>query len=186
MATVSNDVDEIRRQMATIRRAMHEDVKEVVATAEAATDWKRYLTAYPWVSLGAAFVVGYMIVPKRHKTAEALAATQADLSKVREMVETTGKQVVASAKAQVEPAPRRKGLIVAALGMVAPLVIRTAQGYAMKYLEQWILQQQNAALQAGPAHVHPGFSSGSGAQQGGTGPGWPPNGPRRGSGPGSA
>lgn len=191
MSTVPNDADEIRRQMAAIRRAMHEDVKEVVATAEAAADWRRYLVTYPWASIGVAFAVGYFIVPKRHhRTADALAATQADLSKVREMVEATGKKVVETAKAQTDPPERRKGLIAAALGMLAPLALRTVQGYALKYLEQWIMQQQAAALHAGPAAVHPGFPGGPGPQggpgaAGGMGAGWPPSGPRRGSGPGA-
>lgn len=192
MATVSNDADEIRRQMAAIRRAMHEDVKEVVATAEAATDWKRYLVTYPWASIGVAFGVGYLIVPKRHhRTADALKATQADLTKVREMVESTGKRVVETAKAQTDPPGRRKGLIAAGLGMLAPLVWKTAQGYALKYLEQWIMQQQAAALHAGPAPAHPGYPGGQAPQgggpgtPGGMGPGWPPTGPRRAGGPGA-
>lgn len=181
MATVPNDADEIRRQMAQIRRAMHEDVKEVVATAEAATDWHRYLRAYPWVSLGVAFAVGYVIVPRRHhKTADAIAATQADLSKVRELVETTGKKVVETAKAQAEPPGRKKGLIAAGLGLLMPLAWKTAQGYALKYLEQWIMQQQAAALHTVPPPLHPG----GGGSPGAMGPGWPPTGPRRAGGPG--
>ena len=184
MATVpTNDADDIRRRMAAIRRAMHEDVKEVVATAEAATDWHRYLKMYPWATLGVAFAVGFVIVPRRHhKTADAIAATQADISKVRELVETTGKKVVATAQAQAAPPERRKGLIVAALGMLAPLAWKAAQGYAMKYLEQWIAQQQAAMLHTGPSPAQPGFPGGHGPQAGPGSPGgmggWPPTGPR--------
>ena len=35
MATATNEIEEIRRQMAQIRRELHEDVQEVVAGAEA-------------------------------------------------------------------------------------------------------------------------------------------------------
>lgn len=174
MATVPNDADEIRRQMALIRRELHEDVKEVVATAEAVTDWRRYLKAYPWVSLGVAFAVGYLIVPKRHKTAEALAATQADLTKVRRIVESTGQQVAKAA--DEKPAKRRKSLLGATFAMAAPMALRAAQGYALKYLEQWIMQQQSATLQTGPAPAHPG-------RQGGVGPGRPSTGSGRPGGP---
>jgi hypothetical protein len=187
VATVSNDVDEIRRQMAAIRRDLHEDVKGVVATAGAATDWRRYLTAYPWVTVGAAFAAGYALVPRRHhKTADALAATQADLTQVRRIVESTGKAVAESI--QAPPAPpkeRRKSLIGAALGMAAPLVLRAAQGYALKYLEQWIMQQQSATLQAGPPPGRPTYP-GSPGSAGGTGPGRPSPGPYRPGGSGSA
>ncbi len=182
MATVSQESDEIRRQMAQIRRAMHEDVKEVVATAEAAADWRQYLMAYPWVSIGVAFGIGYLIVPRRHKTRDAIKATQADVSKVREMVETTGKKVAETARAQTDPPARKKGLIAAGLGMLAPIAWKAAQGYAMKYLEQWIMQQQSSAMQAGPPPFQPGGSIGPG---GPGGPGRPPTGPRRAAGPGA-
>ncbi len=176
MATVPNDVDTIRRQMAEIRRELHEDVKGVAATAAAATDWHRYLTMYPWVTLGVAFGVGYYLVPKRHRTAEALATTQADLSKVRQMVESTGQKVTETLKSQGQDEPtktREKGLIAAGLGMVAPLVLRAAQGYALKYLEHWIMQQQSAAHHAGPQSMSQ------------PGPGRPSPGPRRSGGPGA-
>ena len=54
MASVSNEVDEIRRQMAQIRRELHEDVQGVVAGAEAVADWRRYIRLYPWAAVGAA------------------------------------------------------------------------------------------------------------------------------------
>src|SRR5438874_49626 len=120
VSTIPNEADQIRREMALIRRELHDDVREVVATASAVTDWRRYLTAYPWVSLGAAFAVGYLIVPRRRKKV----ATQSDVSKVREAVESTRQTVVESAKAKDDDSKkRRKGLIGAALGIITPLAI---------------------------------------------------------------
>jgi len=176
VSTVPNEVDDIRRQMAEIRRVLHEDVQGVVATAEAATDWRRYLTAYPWVSLGAAFAVGYFIVPRGHPTV----ATAAELSKVQAVVRDTRDQVVEAAKGESQGKSRRKkGLIAAGLGMVAPLVVKAAQSYALSYLEQWMLQQQQGAAHAGPprepeGRPRPSPGPGRGA------------GPRRGPGFGSA
>ena len=139
--------------MADIRRELHEDVRGVVATAEAATDWRRYLIAYPWASLGAAFAIGYLIVPWKQKPATIVA----DLSKVNAAIEGARDHVVEAAKANVANAtPREKGLVAAALGMLAPLVWRTAQGYALKYLEQWMLQGHEHALHAGPPPAQPG------------------------------
>lgn len=175
MSTVSNDVDEIRQQMALIRRDLHENVREVVATAEAATDWRRYLTMYPWVSLGAAFAVGYVIVPRRRRPPAGV-ATQADLSQVREAVETTRQTVVDAARGTADEARKhKKGLIGAALGILTPLALRAAQGYALKYLEHWIAHQQTS--QAAGAPPHPA------AAPGGRGPGPArPADPRRGPG----
>lgn len=177
VSTVSTEVDEVRRQMGQIRRELHEDVREVVASAEAATDWKHYLTLYPWVSLGLAFAAGYLVVPRRHKPSPAGVATQADLSQVRQAVESTRQTLVDVAKGKdPKSAAERKGtLIGAAFGMIAPLAVRAVQGYAMKYLEQWINQQQMNLLQAGPPPAHAGPQAGPG--QG------PMHGPRRPGGP---
>ena len=74
VATASTtDVDDIRRQMAQIRRELHEDMQGVVAGAEAAFDWQYYVRLYPWAFLAGAAVVGYLVVPKRHKTAREVA-----------------------------------------------------------------------------------------------------------------
>jgi hypothetical protein len=134
VATATNDVDEIRRKMAQIRRELHEDVRDVVASAEAVTDWRRYIRMYPWAALGLAAVAGFLIVPKRHRTIPPDIATHADVAQVREVVE----EVKAKKKS-------RKGLIGAALGFAVPIALRAAQGYAVQYLESWILQQQMAA-----------------------------------------
>lgn len=164
MSTAPNEVDEIRRQMADIRRELHEDVRGVVATAEAATDWRRYLTAYPWVSLGAAFAVGYLVVPRKHRPT----AIIADLSKVQAAVNV--------AQDRKEATTRKKGLIGAALGMAVPFVLRAAQGYALKYLEQWMLQQQVNAMHGGPAPASSGAQARPGSRSN------RPSGPRPGPG----
>jgi len=179
VSTVPNEVDEVRRQMAQIRRELHEDVREVVATAEAAADWRRYLTAYPWLSVGTAFALGYLIVPRRPKPV-AGTALQSDLTKVREAVETTRQAVVEAPKEKGDEAKRKKSLVGAALGMVAPLALRAAQGYALKYLEHWIAQQQAAHTHVGPAPASHGPAAGGP----GPGPGRPA-GPRPGFGQGS-
>jgi hypothetical protein len=126
LATANNEIDEIRRQMAQIRRELHQNVREVVANAEAVTDWRRYFRMYPWIAAGAAFTVGYALVPRRHAVVpKGRLATEADVAQVRAAVED----------ARTKP---RKGLIGGALGVIAPLAVRAAQAYALQYLENWI------------------------------------------------
>jgi len=155
VSTGTNDIDDLRRRMATIRRDLHHDVREVVATAEAATDWRKYISAYPMLSLGAAFAAGYLIVPRRRKpdaaAAMAAVATQASLSKVEKAVESAKQAVIETAQERAEPRKSRKGLITGALGLIGPFALRAAQGYAMSYLENWIAQQQTTVqANAGP------------------------------------
>jgi len=97
------------------------------------------------------------------------------------MVESTGKKVVEAAKPQAEtlaqaPSKKKKNIILAGLGLATPLLLKAAQGYALKYAEQWILQQQAAATQVGPSSDVPGGGPGS---TGARGPGRPSTGPRR-------
>lgn len=160
MSTAPTEVDDLRREMARIRREMHLDVQGVVASAEAATDWHRYLTAYPLVSLGVAFAAGYLIVPKRKgrnlEEAVERALSSSAVNPVRQVV--------------VEPPKdRRKGLIGAAFGMLVPLALRAAQGYALKYAENW-LAEQTVAMQHGVGFPPQPENAGRRPQPGGPGP----------------
>jgi len=133
VVAATNEVDEIRRRMAQIRRDLHQDVKGVVESAEAVTDWRRYIRMYPWAALGVAVAAGYLVVPKRRVPSDL--ATQADVARVREVVK----------EAKTEKKTARKGLIGAAFGFIVPIALRAAQGYAVQYLENFIQQQQAAA-----------------------------------------
>ena len=145
MSTGTNDIDDLRRRMAAIRRDLHQDVREVVATAEAATDWRRYIAAYPSLSLGAAFVAGYLVVPRRRKPDAAAVATQVSLSKVEKAVESAKQAVIETAQERAEPRKSRQGLVTGALGLIGPFALRAAQGYAMSFLENWIARQHMTA-----------------------------------------
>ena len=139
MATAtSNDVDEIRRRMAQIRRELHMDMQGVVAGAEAATDWRYYVRLYPWAALGVAFALGFLVVPRRRSVTRAAekAAEQA-VSKVQEAVQAV--QPVASQR--VEKEKKKSGLIGVLLGMLVPVATRAMQSYAAQFVENWIAQQ---------------------------------------------
>lgn len=151
MATVSNDADAIRQQMAQIRRELHADVREVVVKAEAAADWHRYLRMYPWVSVGAAFAFGYLVVPRRRRAELPLSAAA-----VREIV------APAVPPERIEPKPRKGGLLRDAWAAVSPIAIRVAQGYAVQYLENWLLQQQQQVTVPPPPPRQPSQPGSSG------------------------
>jgi hypothetical protein len=157
------DVDRIRREMAQIRRELHEDMQGVVAGAEAVADWRRYVKLYPWASVAAAFAFGFWVVPKRRRsvTEAARKAAEETAEKVVGAVQTAQvKKVVPVSEATAEKKEKRAGLIGMAFGMLSPIVVRAAQSYAVSYVENWIAQQQQAM--GGPP---PG--PGAGAMSGG-------------------
>ncbi len=66
--------DTVRAQMQGIRRNIDQDLEDVSASAHSMVDWKHYVKTYPWVCLGTAAVLGFLVVPKRS------AATVADVA----------------------------------------------------------------------------------------------------------
>jgi hypothetical protein len=140
-----------------------------VEGAEEVTDWRRYIRMYPWAAVGTAAAVGYLIVPRRRRSVPRDVARQADVAEVRE-------ELKLAREPEREEKKRRKSLIAAAFGMVAPLAWRAAQNYAMGYLEQWIAQQQQKYMAA--AGPPPGTGQSTGRPgQGPSRPGGTPPGP---------
>ncbi|HEU5116594.1 MAG TPA: hypothetical protein VFT74_07950, partial [Isosphaeraceae bacterium] len=135
-----NDIDDVRRQMAQIRRELHEDMQMVVAGAESASDWRYYVRRYPWVALGLAAAAGYFLVPRKKPTSHRIAEeTAEDLeSFFRKRPRTPPADSEAKAEVKAEKKEKKAGLIGMVFGMVSPIVLRAAQSYAAGYVENWI------------------------------------------------
>ena len=51
--------------MQQLRCEIDGDMEDMAASARNVVDWKHYVKTYPWVCLGAAVALGFLIVPKR-------------------------------------------------------------------------------------------------------------------------
>jgi hypothetical protein len=101
--------------MQQLRCEIDGDMEDVTASARTMVDWKHYVKTYPWVCLGAAAALGFLIVPKRSR------AIRADLATLTELAQ--GGHLV------VEPAPAAAhGAIEALLATVAGIALRKAIG----------------------------------------------------------
>ena len=149
VSTAPPETDEIRKKMAQIRRDLHEDVQNVVQGAGAATDWRRYIRNYPWASMGVALAVGYMIVPRRHK-APTLQIAPGEIARA----------VALEAPKVPESEKKGKGLLGTAFSLIAPVALRTAQGYALQFAEQWMAQRVAQQMQ-----LHPDLAAAFGGHQ---------------------
>ena len=97
--------------MQQIRCEMDQDLEEMVASARTMVDWKHYVKTYPWVCLGTAAALGFLIVPKRSRAIHPDLATLTELAKTGHLV--------------VEPAPAAThGLVDALLATVASIAVR--------------------------------------------------------------
>ena len=132
MASTLSEVDEIRRHMAQIRRELHEDVQGVVRGAEATADWRRYVKNYPWVALGLAFGVGYLIIPRKNRSQTAITHYLPALEdRLTEKLRTP----------EPEPKKKGKGVFKMLVGLATPFVLKSAQGYALQFFEQYLAQK---------------------------------------------
>jgi len=66
MSTLSpSSAEEIQQQMRQVRRELNEEVQEIVEQARDLADWRHYVRRYPWICLGGAAALGYLLVPAR-------------------------------------------------------------------------------------------------------------------------
>ncbi len=169
----SAEINEIQRRMAQVRHELHEEVREAVKGAQSLTDWRSQVRNHPWLALGAAAALGYLLVPRRrHEPAPTIVAVGPHPAALP--------TAAAEAAAEGPKKKKRWGLIGSAVGMLAPVAVRAAQNYAIQYLEQWLVAQQAGG---GGSLLGAGLMPGAPGSPHGAGPG-PGPGPGRAGGPG--
>jgi len=131
------EVDDLRREMAKIRREIHADVNVAREHLNATLNWRGYVRAAPWPAVGAAFGVGFaaawLLVPRRR--IRVVEREEADRSRPRTHYEERVEE-------RAEEKAQRKGLISMALGFAAPIAMRAAQNYAIQFIEGRLAESQ--------------------------------------------
>jgi hypothetical protein len=111
----SHEAEEIQRQMREIRAELRDDVQELVVSAEKMADWTQYVTAYPWLCVGAALAAGYLIVPQRAVVMRPDAEAMIELAKKHKLFVNT----TAGA-----PLKKRGGIFAELLGLAAATLLQ--------------------------------------------------------------
>ena len=99
--------DEIERQMRALRSELREDVHEIVENARVMADWQYYVRTYPWLCLGAAAALGFVLVPSRVHVVKPDAAALAELVRQHQVKMTDSPLIVVSGT--VVPTAPQKG-----------------------------------------------------------------------------
>jgi len=114
--------DAVRARMKLIRREIDQGIEDIDQDMENMVDWRHYVRTYPWVCLGTAAVLGFLIVPKR-STAKRVLGTLSELAKAGHLV--------------VKPAPSpTRGLVDGLLATAANIAIREATAYVGRNAER--------------------------------------------------
>ena len=105
--------ESVQERMQQLRCEIDAHVEEVTASARTTLDWKHYVNTYPWMCIGAAVALGFLIVPRRSTVIRPNVATLTELARTGHLV--------------VKPAPTAtRGMLDALLATVAGIVIRKA------------------------------------------------------------
>lgn len=64
---MSNNGQHIQRKMKDVRREIEQDADQLVDSARQLGNWKEYVRAYPWLSVGGAAALGFLIAPSRSR-----------------------------------------------------------------------------------------------------------------------
>jgi hypothetical protein len=112
------ETDAILARMAQIRCDLHDDMQGMVENARTMSDWRYYARSYPWAWLGAATVLGYLVVPARTQIVSPDARELAKLAKRNQLV------------VQQKPEPHKRGGLTGTLFTLASnLIIRGVISY---------------------------------------------------------
>jgi hypothetical protein len=140
-ATSSSDADEIQRQMREVRVELRDEMQELVGNARELTDWPTYVRAYPWLCVGAAFAVGFLIVPSRSTVIRPDAEGLMELARRNKLI----------VKMDTPPPKKRGGLVADLVGMAAGALLQRGIGLVSEQLTR----AMEAAAKT-PSNGHPG------------------------------
>lgn len=127
----------LRSEMAQVRHELSEDVDDVVENAKELTDWRHYVRKYPFVCVGAALAVGYLVVPQRIEI----------VSPSAKQIEKLAKRDHLVVKHSPNAGPASPGWKSKLLTFGANLLLRSAITYAGQQAGKLLGEQQAQAVE---------------------------------------
>jgi len=122
-----SEADDIQNQMRELRAELRDDVQEVVTSAHRMADIGNYVRAYPWLCAGAAFALGYVIVPTRATVIRPDAEALIELAKKHKLVVKTDES---------SPKKKRVGLLGQLLSLAAATLVQGGLKIATQQLSE--------------------------------------------------
>ncbi len=114
----AQNASDIRREMDQIRASLGGDVHGLVTNAQRLIDWRHYVSAFPWASLGVAAAIGYFAVPRKLEIVSPDAETLQQLARDNRLV--------------VEHKPQgheKRSVMMSAANVVGNVVLRAGLAY---------------------------------------------------------
>jgi hypothetical protein len=106
-----DEAREVCRRMATLRREITSDVRQVRQSARQMTDWTFYVRRFPWATAALAAAAGFLLVPRKQQVVTPTPEQLAALAKSREFAK--------AATSSLKPPASMLGGIAATLAAIA-------------------------------------------------------------------
>jgi hypothetical protein len=125
MDNCSKSAEQLRDEMRQVRLSVDEGVEKIAQNTRVLMDWRYYIRSAPWLSLGAAAVVGYFLIPSKTRYVRPDAGQIAEIVKHRHLVLT-------------EPgeAKPKTSVTQSLAGVAGTFLLRTAVGLATEHFRK--------------------------------------------------
>jgi hypothetical protein len=70
VATTESEVDIMRQRMSHLRSQITTEAADMAASARKLTDWRYHFRKMPWVAIGGAAALGFLLVPRKQRGVE--------------------------------------------------------------------------------------------------------------------
>jgi len=115
----------MQARMKGIRGDIDQGLVDVSAAARSMVDWKHYVKTYPWVCMGTAAALGFLVVPKRSTAIAADVAPPAELSR--------------TAQRDADSAPSAvRGVVDMLVTAAVGFAVRETAGYVGQAVAGWL------------------------------------------------
>lgn len=124
--------DQLRLEMAMVRKDLGADIKGVAAQARELTDWRQYVKRAPWISVAVATAAGFMVVPRKLNLETVDPNTIAKLAEQHRIVVENKPKAAAKA-----------GVGSSAFAVISAIVLRSAMGFASQKVSELLASKQS-------------------------------------------
>jgi hypothetical protein len=129
-ANFKSQISSVQCDMARARRQIHADIGGAINGVQTLTDWKTIIRGHPWLSIGMAMAIGYLIVPRRRVKSEAEPGKNHPQREDRVAApDSAATRISGSGKS---------AMLSSALAFISPIAVRLAQSYALRYFDNWL------------------------------------------------
>jgi len=131
--SISGEIEDIQQRMAQIRHDMHGEVLGAVKGARLLTDWRSLLRNHPWLTLSVATAAGYLLVRGRRSETPTIVTLNPTAPEMAVLLESQQRSASTSGKGW--------SVTGTVFSLVAPIVVRAAQSYALQYVERLLAER---------------------------------------------